>query len=28
VMSQGRQVGELTGSDLTEKNLLRVATDG
>jgi ABC-type sugar transport system ATPase subunit len=28
VMSNGRQVGELSGSELTEKNLLRVATDG
>ncbi|MBC8037868.1 MAG: sugar ABC transporter ATP-binding protein [Rhizobiales bacterium] len=28
VLSQGRQVGELAGPDLTEKNLLRMATDG
>ena len=28
VLSQGRQVGELAGSELTEKNLLRMATDG
>lgn len=28
VLSQGRQVGELSGLELTEKNLLRMATDG
>lgn len=28
VMRQGRQVGELSGPGLTEKNLLRMATDG
>jgi ABC-type sugar transport system ATPase subunit len=28
VLSQGHQVGELAGPDLTEKNLLRMATDG
>ncbi len=28
VLSQGRQVGELSGLQLTEKNLLRMATDG
>ena len=28
VMSHGRQVGELAGSELTERNLLRMATDG
>jgi ABC-type sugar transport system ATPase subunit len=28
VLSQGRQVGELTGPELSEKNLLRMATDG
>jgi ABC-type sugar transport system ATPase subunit len=28
VMSHGRQVGELAGADLTEKSLLRMATDG
>lgn len=28
VLSQGRQVGELAGPELTEKNLLRMATDG
>lgn len=28
VMSHGRRVGELAGSDLTEKSLLRMATDG
>ena len=28
VMSHGRQVGELAGGDLTEKSLLRMATDG
>ena len=28
VLSQGRQVGELSGRELTEKNLLRMATDG
>ena len=28
VMSHGRQVGELSGAGLTEKSLLRMATDG
>jgi ABC-type sugar transport system ATPase subunit len=28
VMSNGRAIGELRGSNLTEKNLLRIATDG
>ena len=28
VMSHGRRVGELGGSDLTERNLMRMATDG
>jgi ABC-type sugar transport system ATPase subunit len=28
VLGQGRQVGELTGPELSEKNLLRMATDG
>ena len=28
VMNHGRQVGELAGSELTEKSLLRMATDG
>ena len=28
VMSHGHQVGELSGPELTEKNLLRMATDG
>lgn len=28
VLSQGRQAGELAGPELTEKNLLRMATDG
>lgn len=28
VLSQGRQAGELSGLELTEKNLLRMATDG
>ena len=28
VMSHGHQVGEISGLELTEKNLLRMATDG
>ena len=28
VMRHGRRVGELSGSDLTERNLMRMAADG
>jgi hypothetical protein len=27
-MSHGRRVGELSGNDLTERNLMRMAADG